>query len=166
MVVGQSGHGGHDAGIGNAGPLHRGAAMVRGRSMNKFGASAFVQQRTFFRGTPPPPLTTSRRLTVFAPCGYGTCSPSLWAWLSGMPLCHLTAVAMKHVIGRRHSTSTVANVNVKCERSTFLRYLRALRDCVMLNCSLLFDVSPREGGGGCRKLPQPASCRWREARAP
>ena len=24
--------------------------------MNKFGASAFVQQRTFFRGTPPPPL--------------------------------------------------------------------------------------------------------------
>ena len=128
--------------------------MVRGRSMNKFGASAFVQQRTFFRGTPPPPLTTSRRLTVFAPCGYGTCSPSLWAWLSGMPLCHLTAVAMKHVIGRRHSTSTVANVNVKCERSTFLRYLRALRDCVMLNCSPYCLIFPHEKGSGAA-----ASCR-------
>ena len=92
--------------------------------------------------------------------------PVLWAWLSGMPLCHLTAVAMKHVIGRRHSTSTVANVNVKCERSTFLRYLRALRDCVMLNCSPYCLIFPHEKVGGCRKLPQPASCRWREARAP
>ena len=136
-----------------AGPLHRGRDGARPQH-EQVWRKCVVQQRTFFRGTPPPPLTTSRRLTVFAPCGYGTCSPSLWAWLSGMPLCHLTAVAMKHVIGRRHSTSTVANVNVKCERSTFLRYLRALRDCVMLNCSPYCLMFPHEKGSGAA-----ASCR-------
>ena len=141
-----------------AGPLHRGRDGARPQHEQVWRKCVCAAANVFPRDPSPSPDNVAETHCICPlRVRYEYMFPVLWAWLSGMPLCHLTAVAMKHVIGRRHSTSTVVNVNVKCERSTFLRYLRALRDCVMLNCSpysrycLMF---PHEKGAGAA-----ASCR-------